>query len=100
MNRAESTELLTRIRALQAKYELGVLIIDHDLHLITQLCERIIVLNEGEVIAEGSPGEIQANEAVISAYLGRPESHRPQPRRNRHHDHSPKPRVALALSSP
>ena len=78
MNRSESTQLLATIRALQAKYELGVLIIDHDLHLITQLCERIIVLNEGEVIAEGSPAEIQADEAVISAYLGRPEPHRPQ----------------------
>jgi branched-chain amino acid transport system permease protein len=77
MNRSESTELLTSIRALPPKYGLGVLIIDHDLHLITQLCERITVLNEGVVIAEGTPAEIQADEGVISAYLGRPDSGHP-----------------------
>jgi branched-chain amino acid transport system permease protein len=77
MNRSESEDLLATIRNLPERYGVGVLVIDHDLHLITHLCTRIAVLNEGVKIAEGTPPEIQANEAVIGAYLGHTPSDSP-----------------------
>lgn len=72
MNRSESIELVQTIRTIPTEHDVGVLVIDHDLHLITQLCTRIAVLNEGSQVAEGSPADIQQNEAVIAAYLGAP----------------------------
>ncbi len=48
----------------------GVLVIDHDLHFITSICDRIHVLDQGRHIASGTPEEIQRNPAVIAAYLG------------------------------
>jgi ABC-type branched-subunit amino acid transport system ATPase component len=50
---------------------LGLLIIDHDMHLIMTLCHRVAVLNKGQLIACGTPHEIQRNPAVLEAYLGR-----------------------------
>jgi ABC-type branched-subunit amino acid transport system ATPase component len=49
----------------------GLLVVDHDLRLIMRLCERVLVLNEGRLIAQGSPEEVQASPAVAEAYLGR-----------------------------
>lgn len=81
MNEAESDELLESIHAIRNHLGCAVLIVDHDLHLIMRLCERIQVLNEGRTIAVGSPEEIARDPAVIEAYLGRPEEpKRSQPR--------------------
>lgn len=81
MNEAESDELLESIHAIRNYLGCAVLIVDHDLHLIMRLCERIQVLNEGRTIAVGSPEEIARDPAVIEAYLGRPEEPwRSQPR--------------------
>ncbi|MCX6459371.1 MAG: branched-chain amino acid ABC transporter ATP-binding protein/permease [Actinobacteria bacterium] len=70
MNEEESDVLLDDIRALAAEHRCGVIIIDHDLRLITRLCDRIQVLETGRTIAIGTPDEIVQNRAVREAYLG------------------------------
>jgi branched-chain amino acid transport system permease protein len=70
MNEAEADALRETLIAVRQKYGVGILIVDHVLRVIMQLSDRVSVLNEGRVIAEGTPVEIQSNPAVIDAYLG------------------------------
>ncbi len=80
MNEAESDDLLESIHAIRNHLGCAVLIVDHDLRLIMQLCERIQVLSEGKTIAVGTPDQVANDPAVIEAYLGTPrEPRRPQP---------------------
>ncbi len=72
MNEQESEMLMTLLAELPQKYNLGMLIIDHDMHLITRLCHTIHVISSGQTIAEGEVDEVMSNPAVISAYLGTP----------------------------
>ena len=71
MNPTESNALLRDLAKLREETGIGLLVIDHDMSLIMRLCDRIVVLNRGQVIAEGSAAEIQTNPAVIEAYIGR-----------------------------
>jgi branched-chain amino acid transport system permease protein len=70
MNDAESDDLLDKLNEISAVHGIGILIVDHDLRLMTRLCHRIVVLNQGELIAEGTPDEVINNAAVSEAYLG------------------------------
>jgi len=70
MNESESDELLANIRAVRAATGCAVVIVDHDLRMIMQLCSRIQVLDQGRTIGVGTPAEIVADARVIGAYLG------------------------------
>ena len=70
MNTGERTELMAEITAIRDR-GYTILIIEHDMRFVMNLCERIAVLNFGQIIACGGPREIQGDERVIEAYLGR-----------------------------
>jgi sulfate-transporting ATPase len=75
----ESRELATLIRHFAARHGVAVVIIEHDMALILNTCDRIVALDFGSKIADATPREIQANEAVIKAYLGEPIETEPAP---------------------
>jgi branched-chain amino acid transport system ATP-binding protein len=70
MNAAEKINLTGFIRDMRTLFKLTILLIEHHVPLVMGLCDRIAVLNFGELIASGSPEEVQRNRAVIEAYLG------------------------------
>jgi ABC-type branched-subunit amino acid transport system ATPase component len=70
MNEAESDELGVSVEAIRSDRKCGILVVDHDLRLIMRLCDEIYVLNEGRVIARGTPTAVRADSAVVAAYIG------------------------------
>jgi branched-chain amino acid transport system ATP-binding protein len=71
MNPNETVSMMALIRRLRDELGLTILLIEHDMKLVMGISERVTVLNYGKKIAEGSPQEVQANEEVVTAYLGR-----------------------------
>lgn len=70
MNPEESLELAELIRDIKEKFNLTILLIEHHMDVVMELCHRIVVMNFGEKLAEGTPEEIQENPLVLKAYLG------------------------------
>jgi len=70
MNPQETVELMEMIRSIREQFDLTILLIEHDMSLVMGVCERIYVLDYGQIIAEGTPEEIRNNKRVIEAYLG------------------------------
>ena len=71
MNPSETAELMANIVKIRDTFGIAIMLIEHDMSLVMNICEGICVLNFGKVIAKGTAEEIQNNDAVIEAYLGK-----------------------------
>lgn len=74
MNPSETQALLETIRGIRSDFDVAIILIEHDMSLVMGICERILVLNYGLIIAHGTPDEIKNNPTVIEAYLGQQRS--------------------------
>ncbi len=70
LNEMESEELVQALAAVRDEFGCGLMVIEHDMRVIMQLCERIQVLDHGKTISTGTPTQIQTDPAVLTAYLG------------------------------
>ena len=70
MNPNETKELMDTIRFVRDKFEMTILLIEHDMKLVSGICEKLTVLNFGEVLAQGNTSDVLNDPEVIKAYLG------------------------------
>ena len=71
MNPSETAELMHQIRRIRDNFQIAIFLIEHDMNLVMNVCEAIVVVSYGKIIAKGTPDEIKNDPAVIEAYLGR-----------------------------
>jgi ABC-type branched-subunit amino acid transport system ATPase component/branched-subunit amino acid ABC-type transport system permease component len=74
LSSTETAELVVGVRRLAKEWGMGVLVIEHDMNFVMGVCDRIVVLDFGKQIADGTPQEIRNNPLVIAAYLGEPDA--------------------------
>ncbi|HOB36304.1 MAG TPA: ABC transporter ATP-binding protein [Candidatus Avimonas sp.] len=70
MNPTETHVLMEIIRSIRNRFDVAILLIEHDMSLVMNICERVYVLDYGNLIAEGTPEQVRSNQRVITAYLG------------------------------
>ena len=70
MNPNETAELMETIQFVRKEFDMTVLLIEHDMRLVSGICEDLTVLNFGKVLAQGKTSEVLKNPEVITAYLG------------------------------
>ena len=73
MNTKETEDLMNTIKLIRDKFGIAVLLIEHDMKLVLGICERLVVLNYGQILASGDPQEVINNPKVVEAYLGKEE---------------------------
>lgn len=73
MNPKETEDLMNTIKLIRDKFGIAVLLIEHDMKLVLGICERLVVLNYGQILASGDPKEVINNPQVVEAYLGKEE---------------------------
>lgn len=73
LNERETLALIDKVEDIKARYDCSILLVEHDMKFVTDLCDRICAISFGRLIAIGTPDEIKANKKVQTAYLGREE---------------------------
>ena len=73
MNPKETEDLMNTIKLIRDKFGIAVLLIEHDMKLVLGICERLVVLNYGKILASGKPNDVINNPQVVEAYLGKEE---------------------------
>ena len=70
MNPTETAELMETIELIRSRFHVAILLIEHDMSFVMGICEHLVVLDYGRIIAAGTPEEVRTNPKVITAYLG------------------------------